>query len=316
MGDEQDDKQQTLDEAAEGQEESEQSERKPTGRQAKLERALTEFKEELQRRARPIVRAKKATEQLCRTGTLEDLERVQKYAGRLKDSNLEAIEMEERRRGAMDSLDQFIRHRKRKRRQKFLQKLHGRADERGVDFEKRSQTPLTMYAAPLTLEANFETGRVSLSYARCEMAETRLDPEAVFEAYDRAVAELEGRTVDSELFFERLRDAYDLVLRNRGEAKGERVDLVDLLAPLALMSSSADDWRDNSFDAISPYPRYLLSRQLAKLRGDGLLTDGDLRIDLGTATGGSTENKEDVVFIPSGKDDGQYYLSIRFTADA
>jgi hypothetical protein len=313
MGDEPDDKQQTLDEAADGEEESEP---KPTGPEAKLQRALTDFKDDLQRRARPIVRAKKALEQLCRTGGMEDLERVQKYAGRLEDSNLEALDMEERRQKAVDSLDSFARKRKRKRRMQFMQKLHQRADERGVDFEKRSETPLTMYAAPLTLEANFEAGRVTLSYARCELTTTDLDPDAVFEAYDAAVDELEERTIDSEAFFGRLRDAYRLAVRNRGEAEGERVDLVDLLAPLALMSSSADGWRDSSFDAISPYPRYLLSRQLARLRGDGMLTDGDLRIDLGTATGGSTENKEDVVFIPSGKDDGQYYLSIRFTADA
>ena len=38
------------------------------------------------------------------------------------------------------------------------------------------------------------------------------------------------------------------------------------------------------------------------------------RISLGTATGGSTRNKRNVLFVPVSVTDGQYYLSIVFTA--
>lgn len=283
------------------------------GPSAKLRASLTDFKNDLQDRVRGLVRAKKAAEQLCRTGALENLDLVQKYTDRLRDADLSSIAMEDRREGAVASLEQFVDRRRQKRRVRFMQTLHERADASDLAFEKLADTPLTLYLEPLTVEVDFETARVDLSYARETLEETDLDPDAVLEAHRSAVDALTDRAIPSEPFFDRLQFAYDMARRARGDAPGDRVDLVDLLTPLTVLSSDAEAWSSADLSELPPYPRPLLAYQIAKLRRDGLLAQNGRRLDLGTATGGSTDDKQQVLFIPSGRGEGQYYLSIRFT---
>lgn len=277
----------------------------------KLLRALTDFKEDVQERVRDLLRAKKAAEQLCRDGALENLELVQKYADWLRDADLEPIEMEERREKAVDSLDAFVKRRRNKRRMSFMRQLHDRADDRGLEVEKLSESPPAMYVEPFVVAPDFETGRVELSYARETIAETDLDPDVVFERRDHWAERFAQGTPSPEAFFDRLELAYELARNSRERGPGERVELVDLLAPLALLRSDPEDWRDPELEAVDGYPKYLLAYQLQGMRREGLLERDGTRVDLGTATGGSTRDKDDVVFIPSGPDDGQYYLSIR-----
>jgi hypothetical protein len=288
-------------------------ERASRGPDAELRKALTAFKNDLQDRVRDLLRSKKAAEQLCRKGALENLELVQKYADWLREADLEPIEMDERREKAVSSLDQFVHRRRQKRRMRFMQALHNRADKQDLELEKLSDSPLTFHLEPLTVEADFETGRVQLEYAREPVAETDLEPGAVFEARRSFLDELADRNDSPGAFFDRLHAAYRLAVRARGEAEGDRVDLVDLLAPLALLSTDPDDWRRPNLEDVDGYPRHLLAYQITRLRHEGSLARDGRRIDLGTATGGSTRDKENVLFIPSGGGDGQYYLSLRFT---
>jgi hypothetical protein len=101
-------------------------------------------------------------------------------------------------------------------------------------------------------------------------------------------------------------------LAARGHTLGERVDLVDLRLPLALLRTGADRWRRIELAKTPSYERYQLAYQLQRLRKDQLLEKGGLRLDLGSATGGSTRQKHNVLFIPRAGGDGQYYLSLRF----
>ncbi len=285
------------------------------GPDAALHEALTDFKNDLQERVRDLLRAKKASEQLCREGALENLELVRKYADWLREADLRPIEMDERREKAVSSLDQFVHRRRQKRRMQFMQALQSRADKEDLEIEKLSDSPLTFHLDPLTVEADFEVGHARLKYAREQVAETDLEPAEVMEARREFLDELAERTDGAEAFFDRLHAAYRLALDTRDGAPGDRVDLVDLLAPLALLSAAPEAWRHPGLEDIEPYPRHLLAYQIARLRHEGLLTHGGRRIDLGTATGGSTRNKDDVLFVPSGSSDGQYYLSLRFTDD-
>ncbi|MFB6263715.1 MAG: hypothetical protein ABEL76_08855 [Bradymonadaceae bacterium] len=284
-----------------------------TGPRAQLSDSLTRVKNTLQDRVRDQMRSKKALEQLCRTGALENLDLVRKYTDWLRDANLEAVELEEERQHAVDSLDTYVEHRRRKRRMRFMRELDRAAGEHDLSLEKRSDTPLVLAAAPFVVEADFESGRAELRYARETLEDVPLDPEALFGAWTRNRRRLEARSVDSPVFFEWLERAYDLAIAARDSSPGDRVDLVDLLAPLALLASDADQWRDPSTEELDAYPRFLLAHQLRQLRRDGLLERDGRRVDLGTATGGSTENKEDVVFLPTAPGEGQYYLSIRMT---
>jgi len=279
----------------------------------KLRDSLTDFKEDLQEEVRELVRAKKAAEQLCRSGALENLELVRKYTDWLRDADLSVLAMDDRRQGAVASLDRFVERRRQTRRMQFMRALDHRIEDRDCTLEKLGDNPLTFYLEPLTVEVNFDTEEVDLQYARMPLEETTLDPEAVLEAHREAVERLTERAIPSEMFFDRLHFAYQLAYRARGGSPGDRVNLVDLLTPLAVLWSDAESWSHADLTDLSPYPRPLFAYQLAQLRRDGVLADDGRRLDLGTATGGSTEDKNRVIFIPSGPGDGQYYLSIRFT---
>lgn len=286
-----------------------------SGADLKLYRALTAFKSDVQDRVRGLVRAKKAAEQLCRTGALDNLELVEKYTDWLRDADLSVIDMDERRAKAVDSLEKFTRERRKRRRMKFMQGLHGLADSADLAIEKLSESPLTLYLEPFVVEPNFDTDEVDLTYGHVSVASTALDPEDVFGARSRAADELDERSRSSDSFFDQLHRAYELALAAEGRQPGDRVELVHLLAPLALLASETEMWRNPDLGEIEPYPKYLLSYQLSRLRSDGLLSKDGVRIDLGTATGGSTRDKDGVVFIPANRADGQYYLSIRFVED-
>jgi len=297
--------------------ESDDSERdRPSRADKKLKRALEAFKEDIQERVRDLLRAKKASEQLCRSGALDNLELVRKYTDRLREADLEAIDMDERRSKAVDSLDAFVQRRRNRRRSRFLRELHDRARDRSLEVEKLSESPPAMYVEPFVVAPDFETGGVDIEYARRPIDQCELDPETVLEVRDRWADRLSEESAPPEEFFDRLKTAYELVRSARDRGPEERVELVDLLAPLGLLRSGPDEWRDPELDAAEGYPKYLLAFQLQRVRSEGLLQRGGTRIDLGTATGGSTRDKEDVVFIPSGPDDGQYFLSIRFVDES
>ncbi|QDG51718.1 hypothetical protein FIV42_13465 [Persicimonas caeni] len=199
-----------------------------------------------------------------------------------------------------------------KARMAFMQKLEMLAEAQDIALEKLSEAPLVLFADPLTFEIDFDAGGARLLYGHEPICELPLDAKELLGAHQTTVEELERRTIPSEDFFDRLRAAYRMVLAADGTEKGDRVDLVDVLVPLSVLGLERKDWRNKGPGALEPYPRHLLAWQLAKLRRDGVLERGGVRLDLGAATGGSTKNKQNVLYIPVGAKNGQYYGSLRF----
>lgn len=199
-----------------------------------------------------------------------------------------------------------------KARMAFMQKLEMGAQAREISLEKLSEAPLVLHADPLTFEIDFDAGSARLLYGHEPICELGLDARELLDARQEAVDELDERAIPSDEFFDRLRAAYGMVLAADGAEKGARVDLVDVLVPLAVLGLERKDWRNKGPGALEPYPRHLLAWQLAKLRRDGVLERGGVRLDLGAATGGSTRNKQNVLYIPVGAKSGQYYGSLRF----
>ena len=286
----------------------------PDNPASQLRETLIDFKVQVQERVRDLNRSKKALEQICREDALQNLDLVDKYTDWLRHADLTPIECDERRATAVQRLDTYVEKTRRRRRLTFLRALHKEADRRDIDFEKISEGPLTLHIAPFDLEAHFETSTGLLSYARTPVAEVDLEVDAILDAHQREMTAMKERNRPSAAFFERLLSAYRLALQAHDASMGTRVDLVDLLAPLALLETDPSSWRSSELDALGgQYPRHLLSYQLGRLRRDGMLEHAGHRIDLGTATGGSTDDKQNVLFLPTGPDAGQYYLSIRFT---
>jgi len=182
-----------------------------------------------------------------------------------------------------------------------------------VSFRKLSDRPLTILLSPLTFSCDVDRQTARAAFGKETIEEDiTLRAEDLVRARADLVSRLKAEAVDSEVFFERLRKAYRLVLDVQEREAEARVDLVDVMVPLAVVSSERGRWRKKGIGALAPFPRYLLAYQLWKLRRDGLLEHGEARLDLGTATGGSTKDKRDVLFIPTTATEGQYFVSIRF----
>ncbi len=170
-----------------------------------------------------------------------------------------------------------------------------------------SDSPLVLHIHPLTLEADFDQCKTTLSYAREPLAQSSLDAEEIFKTYGELLDQFRASRIDSRAFWHVLKTAYDIVLLKDKKSPGDRADIVDMLTPLLWL------WPDAApFKKLTALPRYLLAYQIQKLRQDGLISRDGFRLDLGTATGGSTKNKANVLFIPMGATEGQYYLSMCF----
>ncbi len=171
-----------------------------------------------------------------------------------------------------------------------------------------SDNPLVIYVHPLTLEVNFETAKAKWTYAHEDMATTSLDPKEIMSVHADLLNTFRALRIESSQFFGICHMAYQMALIRNGLKIGDRVDIVELLAPLSWLWPDTPSSKKSAFQL----PRYLLAYQLQKLRGDKMLQANGLRLDLGAATGGTTRNKSNVLYVPQGATEGQYYLTICF----
>lgn len=225
---------------------------------------------------------------------------------------LPEAELDAAREELVARMERTVKKLRMKARLRFVRDLEEAAGDEELVLEKVSEAPLVMYADPLTFEVDFSTGEARLLYGREPIEELPLEPQALVEARAAAVEDLKAEAVEPAEFFDMLRAAYRMVAAADGAEPGDRVDLVDVLVPLSMLRVERTQWRRDGAGALDDYPRYRLAYQLARLRGAGLLERDGVRLDLGAATGGSTRDKRDVLYVPTGATSGQYYGSLRF----
>ncbi len=221
-------------------------------------------------------------------------------------------EVDELRESVVERLDKVLERLRIKARMKFLTKLEMLADRRDLEVEKISENPLVLYLEPLTFAIDFDEGGVEMAYGHEVIDELPIDAGAVIDAHDEAVQWFDDELVASAEFFELLQGAYRMVVAADGSEPGDRIDLVDVLVPLSMLRVDRSRLRSRGPEAMEPFSRPLLARQLAELRRDGMLERDGVRLDLGAATGGSPRDKADVLYIPVESTGGQYYGSLRF----
>ncbi len=243
---------------------------------------------------------------------VDDYETWLEVRQKLDGYELGVAEIDEAREVLVTRIGTLIDRMAIKKRMKFSTKLDTLLSTRGLEVEKISESPLVLYIEPLTFEVDFDGGSCKLLFGHEPIDELALDADAIVETHEATVARLNDESVDSEQFFELLHAAYRTVLVADGGEPGERVDLVDVLVPMAMLRADRDALRKKGPGAMEPFERHLLAYQLAQLRSDGLLERDGVRLDLGAATGGSTKDKKDVLYIPVGATGGQYYRALRF----
>lgn len=199
---------------------------------------------------------------------------------------------------------------------KLSSALEAAATEAGFSMEKLSDRPLVLGLGSVAVECDVAADTARLLFGR-EVARADLAcvPDKILAARAELLAEHETWSSQSGAdLFDRIRRAYEVVLLHQRVGTGERVELVDLLVPLAFLTATPRSWRVQGPAGIEAYPSHRLAWDLHHLRRSGKLEHGGVRLDLGVATGGSTANKHDVLFVPTSPTDGQYYASIRFVS--
>jgi hypothetical protein len=198
-------------------------------------------------------------------------------------------------------------------RQHLLARLRDAAAAESISFERLSESPPVLALQPFSLEIDWDNHRAALLFGRDAVDEDiPLEAGEIMRRRALAVKAIQAAALPSERFFDLLKLAWQVTLTARGQPDDARVDVVDLLGPLSLLTSSPDAWRSLRERDIKPYPRAMLVYQLYRLRRDRALERDGWRLDLGAATGGSTRKKQNVLFIPTTPGDGQYYLTARF----
>lgn len=278
-----------------------------------LGQELQELLKEIRTRSRRLTRAANLIKDLAKkepdSADFEAWLTLQKSLGGYE---FEIPALDEQRQKVEDLLEAELPRLKTKARMKFLATLEMLAGREELKVERLSEAPLVLYLKPLTLEVDFDGGGAKLLFGHESIVELSIDARAIIEERKKILSRLKNEALSSQEFFPLLKKAYLSVLARVGAEFGDRVDLVDVMIPLSMLRADPKDLRKKGIQALKPYPRELLAWQLAKLRQDGMLESQGFRLDLGAATGGSTKNKANVLFIPVGSSSGQYYGSLRF----
>lgn len=191
--------------------------------------------------------------------------------------------------------------------------------------------PLEFKVGPFSVRPQFETGTFSLAYARVLIADDfPLDSDFLFQTLDDQAASFnkggykaslpdsvsaesqEGQELFCQEMFADIWTAYKIMLRCRRKGVGDRVPLHDIWAVLAVLRQNQEFTENGSASAFKEYSRAQFCWDIVRLRRCGGLQRRGLRLNLSTATIGTTKNKEQVFWLDDGVGSGQYYLSLWF----
>lgn len=212
---------------------------------------------------------------------------------------------------SLSSVRQWVQQEEKQRPLRLGRQLREAAEAAGLSCQQVGAEPPTLRLEPLTVELDFRRGEAVLSYSRLELARVGLDSARILQERQRLVDSLETADFQPAEYLARLYEAYRRCLLAAGLKWGERVDLVDLLPEIAFLQQSEKFRKDPTKESFRPYGKVRLAYDLARLRRSRQLEMHGARLTLGTATLGSTRNKDRVLFLEEAGQ-GQFYLSLAF----
>lgn len=198
----------------------------------------------------------------------------------------------------------------------LLDGLRAAAAEAGLPYRRLSDDPLEVGLGPLEVSLP-PRGEATLRLGREEVVTADQDPDAIVRGVVREIAAMKENLIPSAEFFDLLSRAWRMAVAARGPSPDGRVDLVDLLLPLALLELGPDQWRRARAErGVTPWPRYRLAYQLYRLRRERHLVGRGQRLELAAATLATTRDTRNVLHVLDGDGRGQYYGAVRFVPEA
>ena len=194
------------------------------------------------------------------------------------------------------------------RRARFLDDFVAAISEAGLQYRELGQQPPVLDVQGVQITIDFDKESASLAYGREPLAKSALDAPELLRVRKEQVRRLKASFPGPQDFFAAIDAAYRARVGREGRTTGDRVDLVDLLPELAV-EYELRSWLGQG----ASIGRAELAFGLDRLAREGVLEQGGRRIELGSATGGTTRDKKRVLFLQAGLGGGQYYLSLRVT---
>lgn len=265
---------------------------------------LEEFGERVEKIQRNLKELSKALKELKPQETRKLRGRLEKL-GKL---DLGLPEFQGELKSLLQKVELYAREQEKSLPLQFGRQLREAAEAAGTGFMSLTAEPPTYYLDPFTVEADFGRGVARLTYSRTTVSESPLDPKAILQEREKMQHALEGKGFEPEIYLERLYKAYSRLAKG----PGDRVELVDLLPEIALLSQSEDFRKDPTRENFKPYGRVRLAFDLSRLRKSGTLVHHGKRLTLGTATIGTTRQKDRVMWLEEGQGRGQFYLTAGF----
>lgn len=258
---------------------------------------------DVQSYTKELDKVRKALEALAQEPTWNDRAlrtRSLKALSGLRDRSLPDVET------ARAELEKAVQEHQRSVRQGFLEQLIPAIEAEKITWRELGQQPPVLDIGGIQVTLDYDKEQAELAYGREPMTKVALVPSEILAARSEQVARLKDAWPGSEAFFVACDSAYRARCGREGKPLGERVHIVDLI-PELLVEYELRGMRK----ATSSFGRLELAFCLDRLAREGALEHGGRRLELGTATGGSTKDKKRVLFLTAGMGGGQYYLSVR-----
>lgn len=210
----------------------------------------------------------------------------------------------------LDQLDAWLEEERATRRERLARQLRQRCADEGIELVVVTRDPLELRLPPLGLQVDVDADRADLSFGRHRILRVTADADAIIDGVRAALDVLHAEPWDPAAFHRALRTAW---ARAPGEGYKELADVFPQVV-LALQGRRfLDDPRPSN---LRPYSKAAFCYDLWRLRRDRAMQVDGWRLSLGTATGGSTRDKKRVFWLEDDRGRGQYFLTLRFVADA
>lgn len=254
----------------------------------------------------------KALKSLCSEATLDAPEKVGAACRILEQFDPQTCGLDVDVAPFLETVTEDQRNRLAARRLAFGKELSTAAREEQMTCRLLTGEPMEFSLPPFTVTVDLNRNQASLVYARLPILEIPAKPGKIIAAIQQQLKAIE-KGWSSKDFFSALQEAYQTELFRMRKPPGERVEIVSLLPRIAFLSQNSRFKSEPLSANYRSYGRFHLAWDLAALRQKGLLEHQGYRLNLGAATGASTKNKKNVLYIEEGAGRGQYYLSLWFT---
>ena len=210
--------------------------------------------------------------------------------------------------GVREQLNELRRLKKRA----LIHDLAAACQERGRPFKRIGDTPPELLLGLFTVTLDLARLEAVITFARQELARVPAEAGKILDALESEEKKLQKRQPAPERFIEQLFWAYQAVCSRDEKPIGERVDIADAFPFVALFQQTQAFLNNPVRERFTSFSRAHFLLALSLLRTTRTFEHRGYRLDLGTATGNSTRNKNRVFFLPDAAGSGQLYLSLRF----